>query len=62
MPNITVQAGYLLPIVLDYTLIASKEINSNLTVFWKANETQIGTMYCPYGNIINFSRTSQIRY
>jgi len=28
MPNTTVQARYFLPIILDYTLIASEEINT----------------------------------
>ena len=28
----------------------------------KANETQIPTIYCPYGNIVNFSCTSRIHF
>jgi len=29
---------------------------------WKANETWIPKMYCPYGNIVNFSHTSLILF
>jgi len=28
----------------------------------KANETTFPTIYCPYGNILNFSRTSRIHF
>jgi len=28
----------------------------------KANETYIPTIYCPYGNILHFSRTSRIHF
>jgi len=35
MPNITVQAEYLLPIILDYTLIDSKKINMGVYIHCK---------------------------
>ena len=34
----------------------------NLLHLQKANKTTFPTIHCPYGNILNFSRTSRIQY